>query len=153
MVFKMNDTDNLLDLVRDEYIAVLLEFYSTRSEMERPSPSEFHKVNFWKIRVNDYEKELFPENIKGRVIYRVKKAEKKNMGPIQLAMARYAWNACLSESESSSDVKKRWQEYFVDKGDGQERRTLVGHDEFSRRRNFFEMVSGLKKAELWPWKE
>ena len=152
MVFKMNETEALLDLVRDEYISVLLEFYSTKSEMDRPSPSEFYKVNFWKLRVNDYEKEMFPESIKGRVIYRVRKAEKKNLNPIQLAMVRYAWNAFLSESESVADVKKRWQSYFVENDEEKENRILVGNDEFSRRRSFFDMISGVKKAELWPWK-
>ncbi len=149
----MSEKDALLDLVRDEYISVLLEFYSTKSEMDRPSPSEFYKVNFWKIRVNDYEKDMFPENIKGRVIYRVRKAEKNDFNPIQLAMVRYSWNAFLSDSETVSEVKKRWQDYFVENDEEKENRNLIGNDEFNRRRSFFEMLAGLKKAELWPWKE
>lgn len=61
----MDEQKDSLDLVRDEYISVLLEFYSTKNEMLRPSPSEFYKVNFWKIRVNDYEKDMFPEKSAG----------------------------------------------------------------------------------------
>ena len=153
MVVRMNETDASLDLIRDEYISVLLEFYSTKSEMAHPSPSEFYKVNFWKIRVNDYEKDMFPEGVRGRVIYRVRKAELQGLNPIQLALVRYAWYAFFSASESKTDVKKRWQSYFVDNTEGKENRVLVGHDEFSRRRSFFEMISKVKKVELWPWKD
>ncbi len=150
MFLTMNENKDSLDLVRDEYISVLLEYYSTKSEMIRPSPSEFYKVNFWKIRVKDYEKDLFPEEVRGRVIYRVRKAEKQGLNPIQLAMVRYAWYSFLSGSESLEDVKKRWQSYFIDNPDGKEKRILVGNDEFTRRRSFFDLISKVKKEELWP---
>jgi len=149
----MNEKDELLDLIRDEYISVLLEFYSAKSEMIRPSPSEFYKVNFWKIRVNDYEKDMFPDGVRGRVIYRVRKAEKQGMNPIELALIRYAWYAFFSDFESKSEVKKRWQSYFADNPAGKEIRVFVGQDEFFRRRNFFEVISKVKKVELWPWKD
>ena len=152
-VLTMNDEDTLLDLVRDEYISVLLEFYATKSEMDRPSPSEFYKVNFWKIRVNEYERGMFPENIRGRVIYRVRKAEKQGFNPIQMAMIRYAWYAFLSESETAEEVRKRWQTYFIDRADSRGHRILVGHDEFNRRRSFFDLIVMVKKSELWPWEE
>ncbi len=147
----MSEKENNLDLVRDEYISVLLEFYSTKSEMIHPSPSEFYKVNFWKIRVNDYEKEMYPEGVRGRVIYRVRKAEKQGLNPIQLALVRYAWYAFLSGFEDGKAVRKRWQSYFIDNPEGMENRVLVGNDEFSRRRSFFDLISIVKKNELWPW--
>jgi len=148
---KMKDRDTLLDMLRDEYISVLLEFYGTKSEVLHPSPSELSKVNFWKLRVNDYEKGMFPGEIRGRVIYRVRKAEKQGLNPIQLAIIRYAWYAFLSETEPVEDVKKRWQSYFTDQ-DGDDRQgVLVDNAEFSRRRSFFELLSTVKKADLWPW--
>ncbi len=151
MILNTGGTDTVLEMIRDEYISVLLELYSTKHEMLHPSPSELYKVNFWKIRVNDYEKEMFPEEVRGRVIYRVRKGEKQGLNPIQLALIRYAWYAFLSESESGEEVKKRWQGYFVDKEHGEARQVLVDHDEFFRRRSFFDLVSVVKKSELWPW--
>lgn len=149
----MEGKETLLDMLRDEYISILLEFYGTKSEILHPSPSELFKVNFWKVRVNDYEKEMFPEEIRGRVIYRVRKAEKQGLNPIQLALIRYAWYAFLSEAETVDDVRRRWHSYFIDQEDPGTDGVLVDNAEFSRRRSFFELLSTVKKSDLWPWTE
>jgi len=83
----------------------------------------------------------------------VRKAEKQGFNPIQLAMVRYAWYAFLADSETSNEVKKRWQSYFIDREEGRENRILVGQDEFTRRRSFFDLIAMVRKAELWPWEE
>lgn len=148
----MKNADYFLDIAKDEYISVLLEFYATKSEMPFPSPSELQKVNFWKFQVNKLEKDLFPPEIKGKVAYRIKKGEEFGLNPIQLAVVRYSWNVCLAGLEGPESAWKRWRNYLIDQDQGGDRKgNLVKFEDFQRRRNFYSLGSEVKHLGLWPW--
>jgi len=135
--------------LRNQYISVLLEFYGTKQEMAAQSPMEKAKVRYWQKIVSMFEG-LRPEQIRNKAKYRAGRAEAKNLSPIQVAMVRYAWGAFYEADEDGQDVLHRWEQYLY--GDPPESDgNMTEYEFFRQRRQFKEIVGGIKRVDLWPW--
>lgn len=132
----------------DQYISVLLELYAVKSEICRPSPLEQAKVDHWMKIVRAFERDT-SKKLRSRVQYRARKAEKVGLGPVQVAMVRYFWMAYLTRTEKPESATRRWLRYLtgrIAKGE-----CLISHEHFQKRRQFRELLSGIRRADLWPW--
>jgi len=135
--------------LRNQYISVLLEFYGTKREMVAPSPMERSKLQYWQKIVSMFER-LKPENTRNKAKYRAGRAEAKNLSPIQVAMVRYAWGAFYEDDEADQDVLRRWEQYLY--GDPPESNgNMTEYEYFRQKRQFKEIVAGIKREDLWPW--
>jgi hypothetical protein len=135
--------------LRNQYISVLLEFYGAKSEMVAPSPMEKSKLHYWQKILSMFER-LKPENIRNKAKYRAGRAEAKNLSPIQVAMVRYAWGAFYEADEADQDVLRRWEQYLY--GDPPESNgNMTEYELFRQKRQFKEIVAGIKQEDLWPW--
>ena len=135
--------------VRNQYISVLLEFYGTKHEMTSQSPMEKSKLRYWQKIVAMFER-LKPERTRNKAKYRAGRAEVKNLSPLQVAMVRYAWGAFYEADEDSEQVLRRWEHYLY--GDPPESNgNMAEYELFRQKRQFKEIVGGIKREELWPW--
>lgn len=133
----------------EQYIAVLLEYYCVKEEAEGPSRMEQAKVEYWKGAVSAFERERFA-GVRDRLLYRVRKSEKYALGPVGLALSRYAWASFLTESEGSGDVLQRWKDYFSD-GIDLGREKLIPAQVFEQQRHLVNAVRTVRDFGLWPW--
>ena len=144
----MQDTHPEPDL-RNEYISVLLEFYGTKREIVVQSPLEMAKVKYWQKVVSTFES-WTPERTRSRARYRAGRAEAKQLSPVQVALVRYAWSAYYEAYESDQDVLRRWEQYlYVDPPESGGNTT--DYEIFRQKRQFKELVGGIKRVDLWPW--
>lgn len=135
--------------LRNQYISVLIEFYGTKFEMSLPSPTNRAKVKYWQRIVSMFEG-LKHERTRNKAKYRAGRAEAKNLSPIQVAMVRYAWSAFYEAEEDDQDVLRRWEQHLY--GDPPESNgNMTEYEFFRQKRQFKELVSGIKREDLWPW--
>lgn len=134
---------------RDQYISVLLEFYSTKAELDRPSPLERAKLSHWRRVVAAFEYTL-PGNVRNKIRYRARKAEARRLSPIHVALVRYAWNAYYVTGETEPAVTRRWESYLLDSPSEAEGNT-VGYEVFRIKRKVQQLVKQLLEEGLWPW--
>ena len=135
--------------VKNQYISILLEFYGTKAEMNGPSPMEKSRLRYWQKMMGVFER-IRPEKTRSKARYRANRAEAKDLSPIQVAMVRYAWGAFYEADESDFEVLRRWEQYLY--GDPPESNgNMTEYDHFRQKRQFKEMVSEIKKVDLWPW--
>lgn len=140
--------------VEDQYISVLLEYYCAVQEAQGPSRLDQTKVAYWKGVVAFFEKERLGR-FRRQLDRQVAKTEKLPLGPVGLALLRYAWGAYLIDGENGPEVEARWRRYFSNESaepgipGGSQR--LVSFEEFRRRRIFEEARRGSRVSGLWPW--
>jgi hypothetical protein len=135
--------------LRNQYISVLIEFYGAKQEMVVPSPMEKAKLRYWQKIVSMFEN-LTPEKTRNKAKYRAGRAEAKNLSPVQVAMVRYAWGAYYEADEDDQEVLRRWENYLY--GDPPESNgNTTEYELFRQKRQFKELVGGIKREDLWPW--
>jgi hypothetical protein len=144
----MQDTHPEPEL-RNQYIAVLLEFYGTKREMVVQSPMEKAKVKYWQKIVSTFES-WTPKKTRNKAKFRAGRAEAKKLIPVQVALVRYAWSAYYEAFEDDQDVLRRWEQYLYGdppESDGK----MTDYEFFRQKRQFKELVGGIKREDLWPW--
>jgi hypothetical protein len=135
--------------LKNQYISVLLEFYGAKRELSTPSPMEKSKLRYWQKIVSMFER-LRPVKTRNKARYRAGRAEAKKLSPIQVAMVRYAWAAFYDAEEADQDVQRRWEQYLY--GDPPESNgNMTEYELFRQKRQFREIVAGIKREDLWPW--
>ncbi len=131
---------------QDQYLGVLLEFYLVREETRNQGPIGRSKLKYWKRIVRIFE-EGFSPKVREKVRYRVRKAEKLGLVPVQLAMVRYSWTVALSRWETPQEARDRWSRYLAEpESDG----SVVSFESFEARRRFRVLHGQVKRCGLWP---
>ncbi len=140
--------------VEDQYISVLLEYYCARQEAPGPSRLDQSKVTYWKSVVGFFEKERLGA-VRKQLSRQVSRWERLPLGPVEMALLRYAWGAYLTETETDAEVIQRWRRYFAGEreadGSNGGGSNLVSWDQFRRRQLFESARRGTRLSGLWPW--
>lgn len=140
--------------IEDQYISVLLEYYCARQEALGPSRMDQAKVTYWKGVVGFFEKEKLGRD-RRRLEHRLSRWERLSLGPIELALLRYAWGAYLTDSETDDQVIHRWRRYFTIDSEAEQPRPcgvkVVSWDQFRRRQLFETARRSTLLSGLWPW--
>lgn len=134
----------------DRYIAILLELYWVRSELSLPSPTELAKVRYWQRMARHCEEDLTSRDRK-RVLYRARRAEKLGLLPTQLAIVRYSWTGYYLESESPSEIRRRWLRYLGRTEEDVRLARVIPRQVFQETRALLVLFRQIRDSGLWPW--
>lgn len=152
---QQNPLDEICEpAVEDQYISVLLEYYCARHEALGPSRMDQAKVSYWKGVVSFFEKEKLGGD-RRRLERQLRRWERLPLGPVEMALLRYAWGAYLTDSETDDEVIRRWRRYFTIDSEAEQLETsetkVVSWEQFRRRQLFETARKGTRLSGLWPW--
>jgi hypothetical protein len=140
--------------IEDQYISVLLEYYCVRQETLGHSRMDQAKVTYWKSVVGFFEKERLG-NARRRLERQLSRWERLPLGPVEMALLRYAWGAYLTDSETDDQVINRWRRYFAVDLEAEQpspcAAKVVSWDHFRRRQLFETARRSTRLSGLWPW--
>jgi hypothetical protein len=133
----------------NQYVAVLLELYLIRQERRHGGPMDRSLIQSWRRIVSTFETHLAPV-LQRKLRYRVSRAEGLDLGPLDAALARYAWFSFLTRAETAAGVVGRWRRHLTDPV-GEDHPVVVSNEVFDVRRRLRDAVRRLRESGLWPW--